>query len=83
MSELRITDYTVASDKLTRSLTFAVVADLHNGLFDAALPHMQGVDGILIVGDLVNCHRPGYQHAVDFLHQAPDIAPVFYSIGNH
>ena len=32
MSELRITDYTVASDKLTRSLTFAVVADLHNGL---------------------------------------------------
>ncbi|MGN0762065.1 MAG: metallophosphoesterase [Aristaeellaceae bacterium] len=83
MSELRITEYTVTSDKMTRSLTFAVVADLHNGPLDAALPHMQGVDGILIVGDLVNRHRPGYQHAVDFLHQAPDIAPVFYSIGNH
>ncbi|MGN0970682.1 MAG: metallophosphoesterase [Aristaeellaceae bacterium] len=83
MSELRITEYTVASDKLTEPLTLAVVTDLHNGPFNAALPPMQGVDGILIVGDLVNRHRPGYQHAVDFLRSAPNIAPVFYSIGNH
>ena len=61
MSGFRVTEYTVASGRLTRSLTLAVVADLHNGPFDAALPHLQGVDGILIVGDLVNRHRPGYQ----------------------
>ncbi|MGN0778820.1 MAG: metallophosphoesterase [Aristaeellaceae bacterium] len=83
MSRLRITHHRLVSDKVPQSMTFAVVTDLHNGPYGAALPHLQGVDAILIVGDLVNRHHPGYELAVEFLREAPAMAPVFYSIGNH
>lgn len=78
-----INHHTVRSEKIRKPLTFAVVADLHNGTYDDILPHMQGVDAILILGDLINRHRKGYANAVQFLKDAPEIAPTFYAIGNH
>lgn len=74
---------TVSSPKVKEPLTLALVADLHNAPYGDILPHLQGVDGILILGDLVNRHRKGYDHAVGFLRDAPDIAPTFYALGNH
>lgn len=79
----QVTHYTVRSEKIPRPLTLAVASDLHNGPFDWALPALRGVDAILILGDLVNRHRRGYDQAVRFLREAPAIAPTFYSIGNH
>lgn len=78
-----VNHYTVRSAKITKPLTLAVVADLHNGAYEDLLPQLQGVDAILIVGDLVNRHRDDYDNAVKFLQDAPDIAPTYYAIGNH
>ena len=83
MSARQVNHYTVRSEKIIKPLTFAIAADLHNGPYEDILPHMQGVDGILILGDLVNRHRKGYENAVRFLKDAPEIAPTFYAIGNH
>ena len=79
----QITEYTVTSDKIAEPLTLALVTDLHNGDYHDVLPALSHADAILIVGDLVNRHRRGYQRAVSFLKDAPDIAPTFYAIGNH
>lgn len=73
----------VASPKIPRALTLALVADLHNGPYEDILHHLQGVDAVLILGDLINRHRKGFDRAVSFLRQVPDMAPTFYAIGNH
>lgn len=78
-----ITEYTVQSVKLPRPLTLALVADLHNGPYDGILPVLARTDGILILGDLVNRHRKGFDNALRFLRDAPECAPTFYAIGNH
>ncbi|MBQ8555114.1 MAG: metallophosphoesterase [Clostridia bacterium] len=77
---------TVRSERVKSPLTFAVVADLHDGLFEDILEELAGCDAILIVGDLVDRHArttPGYENAVRFLEAAPKLAPTFYAIGNH
>lgn len=80
----QLTEYTVASDKITQPLTLALVPDLHNGDYQDLLPALSRADAILIVGDLVDRHsRGGYRRAIRFLEDAPDIAPTFYAIGNH
>lgn len=79
----QVNHVTVPSPKVNAPLTLALVADLHNAPYGDVLPHLQGVDGILILGDLINRHRRGYGYAVDFLRDAPQLAPTFYAIGNH
>ena len=79
----QINSITVRSGKITKPLTFAVVADLHNGPWREAIPALERADAILILGDLVNRHRPGHEYAADFLKTAPQMAPTFYAIGNH
>jgi len=83
MSRLTKTEYTVSSNKITQHLTLAIVTDLHNADYRAAIPMLRKADAILIVGDLVNRHRKGFSYAASFLREAPKIAPTFYSIGNH
>ena len=83
---MQINHITVQSPKVRRPLTFAVCPDFHNGDVSSVLAACQGVDAVLIVGDLVARHAKrtnGYDNAVRFLNEAPDIAPTFYSIGNH
>lgn len=83
MQEHKLTEYTVRSGKLREPLTLALVADLHNGPYEDVLPALRRMDGILILGDLVNRHRRGFERAVAFLRDAPACAPTFYAIGNH
>lgn len=83
---LAINHITVRSQKVTRPLTLAVCPDFHDGDVRALCHAVQGADAILIVGDLVDRHAHrsnGYDNAVRFLQDAPDIAPTFYSLGNH
>ncbi|MBQ7138322.1 MAG: metallophosphoesterase [Clostridia bacterium] len=83
---MQINHITVHSPKITHPLTLAVCPDFHNGKAGPVLTACQGVDAILIVGDLVDRHdhcNQGYHNAVRFLNEAPDVAPTFYSIGNH
>lgn len=78
-----INDVTVRSGRITKPLTLAVVADLHDGLFDDVADVLRACDAILIVGDLVDRHAGTYQNAIRFVERAPDLAPTFYAIGNH
>lgn len=80
---MQITEYTLRHERIRKPLTLAVATDLHNGAYTEALPALRRADAILIVGDLINRHRPGYDQALAFLQEAPEIAPTFYSIGNH
>ncbi len=66
-----------------RELTLALVTDLHNGPWEDVENELRRSDAILLVGDLVNRHRKGYELSRRFLEEAPKLAPVFYSIGNH
>ena len=83
MTERIITRHSIPSHKLTRSVTLAVVTDLHNGPYADVLPVLGEADAILIVGDLLNRHKPGWAYASAFLHDAPRCAPTYYAIGNH
>lgn len=78
-----IREIKVASQKVTKPLRLAVAADLHDGEYDDILPVLAGCDAILIVGDLVDRHSGTYGNAVRFVNEAPDLAPIFYSLGNH
>lgn len=83
---MQINHITVQSSKIMQPLTLSVCPDFHNGDVSSVLAACQGVDAILIVGDLVDRHdhrTQGYHNAVRFLDEAPDVAPTFYSIGNH
>lgn len=79
----QIVHHTITTDKVTKPVTFAVVSDLHNGVYQDILPALHQADAILIPGDLINRHRKGYANAVGFLTDAPRIAPTYYAIGNH
>ena len=77
------TAYTFRTDRIDRPLRFAVVSDLHSTAFDDVLEDFSRCDAVLIPGDLVDRHRRDNSEALRFLKVVPDIAPVFYSIGNH
>ena len=85
MNTRRITRLTLTDRRgaLKRPVTFAVCADLHDAPFDDLLPALREADAILVPGDLVNRHHRSQPEAERFLEAAPDIAPVFYSLGNH
>lgn len=81
-----INHITVASPCITQPLTLALCPDFHNGNVESVLQACKGVDAILIAGDLVDRHARrtnGYDNALRFLQEAPDVAPTFYSVGNH
>ena len=77
------TEYTFRTPLIERSLRFAVAPDLHSDVFDDVLEDFSRCDAVLIPGDLVDRHRRNNTNAYRFLETVPEIAPVFYSIGNH
>ena len=79
----RISRYKVTSPLIPLPLDLAVVADLHNGIYADVLPVLKNCQAILVVGDLVNRHKDGYDRVLSFLQDAPQCAPTFFSIGNH
>ena len=83
---MQINYITVRSERVKKPLVLAVCPDFHDGDFEPLRPALKGVDAILIVGDLVDRHAKrtnGYDNALRFLQDAPDIAHTFYAIGNH
>lgn len=83
MAKREINHVTVRSAKLDSPMHLALIADLHNGPYEDVLPHLRSLDGILILGDLVDRHRDTYDRAVRFLQDAPTYAPTYYVSGNH
>lgn len=82
--------YKVKTGKLTGPVRFVLLSDLHSRIYDEenkdliGLVRELGPDIILCAGDmLVGKPRFSYHIAADFMSSLPEIAPVFFSNGNH
>ena len=78
-----LTRYSFRTDKIEGTVRFAVAPDLHSSPFEDLLEEFARCDAVLIPGDLVDRHRRNNENALRFLETVPEVAPVFYSIGNH
>ncbi len=83
MNRLEINRVKIIGHDLPETVKFAFFSDLHNAPFKDALDAVKDVDAILMSGDILDRHRSGTEHAMQFLKEAPHTAPVFFSIGNH
>lgn len=82
---MKITEYTFRSDEVKKDYVFAVLSDLHNRDFTEVINLTKSFspDAILVVGDLVDRHRKWHDKALPFLSACAEIAPTFFSYGNH
>ena len=82
-----LTEYTVKSDKLKVCHDVVMLSDFHNmpKAMEESLEIVRPLrpEAIFVVGDLVDRHRKKYDLALDFLQSYVDIAPTFFSYGNH
>ena len=90
LTKFRVTEYNLASEKIQNDFCIAVIADLHcheygknnERLVDAI--KKQKPDAILIPGDMiVSAHTEKYEIALRFFEKITEIAPVYFSNGNH
>jgi len=81
--ERKRTAYTVSSPKIPQTLRLAVAPDIHSADYRDVLEDFARCDAVLVPGDLVDRHRRDNRNAEQFLREVPEIAPVFYSLGNH
>ena len=84
---LRVSAYTVQQDHLTKPIRIAVAADLHDNPYQRVIDALkrEAPDLIFIPGDLTDDEkiRDGGKNALEFLKACANIAPTFYSLGNH
>lgn len=90
LRRFRVTEYEIRSEKIRGNARLAVIADLHGfsyGKDNARLLakiREASPDVILIAGDLIVTAQPKtYDRARRFVTALTEIAPVFYSYGNH
>jgi hypothetical protein len=79
----QITVHEIVSEKIPQRLRLAVASDLHSSPFGDVMEEFARCDAVLVPGDLVDRHRRDNRNAERFLREAPEAAPVFYSVGNH
>lgn len=91
-NRLQITEYKLKSPKVKRSLSYVMLADLHNQRYGAKNEILLDTvgslkpDGIFLAGDMVVCHKHAKTENLETAHTLlalAEIAPVFYGIGNH
>ena len=82
---MKISEYNIESEKITETLTFIMISDLHNKPYKNIINQVreENPDAILIPGDLVDRHRKTYKRVLPFLRECNTIAPTFMSLGNH
>ncbi len=82
-------EYTVESDRVKSEIKIAVISDLHNMNF---LNDNKGVvkkiqseepDIIAVVGDMIDEYAENSENTLNVMTELPDIAPTYYSMGNH
>ena len=83
MKKRQITSYFIRSPKITRPTCLALATDLHNGPYQDLLPVLQGVDAILVAGDMADRYHQHWENAIGFLTAAASCAPTYFSVGNH
>ena len=86
---LTISNYTVTSSKISESFRIVLISDLHDHQFGrnneklAEKIQEQSPDLIIIDGDMINDDSENADTAVEVVRALKEIAPVYYSYGNH
>ncbi len=86
---MRKTVYKIDRGRFLKPLCFAIVSDLHGGEPSAVIDMLKDErpDYILMPGDIFErldgSDSEKYQNGLRLLRGASEIAPVFYSMGNH
>ena len=90
LTKFQVTEYQVSSPKLTFPANVAVIADLHGFSYgkgnERLLRQVRALSpqAILIPGDMLVSKYPAtYASALSTLRGLAEIAPVYYSFGNH
>ena len=83
------TQYTVESDRVNSEIKIAVISDLHNMNFFNNNQEVvdkissENPDIIAVVGDMIDENSSNAENTLNTIKPLPDIAPTYYSIGNH
>ncbi len=91
-NHVRVTNYELDSRRVPRDmkgLKIVQLSDLHNvrneQFRESILNKVKSISPDLIVftGDMLDKHRPNVKIALDFMKKLSDIAPTYYTFGNH
>ena len=86
---LTISSFTVTSEKISKAFRIVLISDLHDHQFDDDNVELveqiqeQSPDLIIIDGDMINEDSDSADTAVSLVYSLKEIAPVYYSFGNH
>lgn len=82
---MKVTNYDILDPRLSRDYTMVMLSDLHNKRYKRILRKVKRLkpDYILLCGDFVDRHFKTYKRAMPFMRKIADIAPCYFSYGNH
>lgn len=86
---LTVSNYTVTSSKIAEPFRMVLISDLHDHQFGKNNEKLvekireQSPDLIIIDGDMINSDSENADTAVEVVRALKEIAPVYYSYGNH
>lgn len=86
---LTVSDFTVTSNKISESFRMVLISDLHDHRFGSGNEDLvdkireQSPDLIIVDGDMINSDSENDETAVELVRSLTDVAPVYYSLGNH
>lgn len=82
-------NYTMQSDRVNSEIKIAVISDLHNmNFFNNNQSVVEKIssenpDIIAVVGDMIDEESDTAENALNVISPLPEIAPTYYSMGNH
>lgn len=89
---IQTTTYEIATSKLepgSQTITIVQISDLHDAFFGENQNILiekireKAPDLIAVTGDLIDSNRTDIGRAMEFIHGAVELAPVYYVTGNH
>lgn len=86
---LTVSYFTVNDNKISQSFRIVLIADLHDHRFGSNNERLidrieeQSPDLIIVDGDMINGDSENDDVAVELVRSLTEIAPVYYSLGNH
>lgn len=86
---LTVSGFIVTSGKISESFRMVLISDLHDHRFGSGNEDLvdkireQSPNLIIVDGDMINGDSENDETAVELVRSLTDIAPVYYSLGNH